>query len=277
MGRYYSNEFSDDVQRKKKKSGKNIIRFELPYSIWCSHCDNLLTQGTRYNASKTAIGKYYTTTIWSFQFRCHLCSNEITIETDPKAKYRLTSGAKPRAEPGLIDTKPLEKDEALVAIERNTQAQQANSIINALIERNERQWADNYEASQKLRKEFRTNKRKFLDQRERDKKFTEQAAFSVPLVTPSPNDQVEAASLVQRAKGKEKNYSLNEKRTNDSVFKTKSKISKNTALARIARNTFIKRDPFGTHAPVHRKKQESTQHPFSCHSQKLVNYDDESE
>ena len=51
--------------------------------------------GVRFNAEKKAIGKYYTTTIWSFSFRCPSCLGRIEIQTDPKnTDYIIAVGAR---------------------------------------------------------------------------------------------------------------------------------------------------------------------------------------
>jgi hypothetical protein len=60
-------------------------RFELPFNIWCTGCDNHIGQGVRYNAEKKKIGNYYSTPILQFRMKCHLCDNWIEIHTDPKA------------------------------------------------------------------------------------------------------------------------------------------------------------------------------------------------
>ncbi len=35
-----------------------VIRFELMYKAWCLGCDRAIDKGTRFNAKKTAAGKY---------------------------------------------------------------------------------------------------------------------------------------------------------------------------------------------------------------------------
>lgn len=40
--------------------------------------------GVRYNAEKKKIGTYYSTPIFSFRCKCHLCDGWFEIETDPK-------------------------------------------------------------------------------------------------------------------------------------------------------------------------------------------------
>jgi coiled-coil domain-containing protein 130 len=39
--------------------------------------------GVRYNAEKSKIGMYYTTPIFKFRMKCHLCNNHFEIKTDP--------------------------------------------------------------------------------------------------------------------------------------------------------------------------------------------------
>ncbi len=45
----------------------------------------------RYNAEKKTVGMYFSTKILEFKMRCHLCSNDIIVTTDPKnAEYVVT-------------------------------------------------------------------------------------------------------------------------------------------------------------------------------------------
>lgn len=59
-------------------------RFEMPYNIWCGGCNSHIGMGVRYNAEKTKTGMYYTTPIYKFRMKCHLCDNHFEIQTDPK-------------------------------------------------------------------------------------------------------------------------------------------------------------------------------------------------
>ena len=45
--------------------------------------------GVRYNAEKSKVGNYYTTQIFKFRMKCHLCDNHFEIQTDPKASVQL--------------------------------------------------------------------------------------------------------------------------------------------------------------------------------------------
>eukprot|EP00833_Pecoramyces_ruminatium_P017056 jgi/Orpsp1_1/1191088/evm.model.d7180000083411.1 len=84
---------------RKLDQGILIVRFELPYNILCEGCNNYISQGNRYNAEKKKIGMYYSTPIFSFRMKCHLCSNWIEIHTDPKnTEYVIVSGARRKIE-----------------------------------------------------------------------------------------------------------------------------------------------------------------------------------
>ena len=55
----------------------------MPYNIWCGGCGNHIGMGVRYNAEKSKVGMYYTTPIYKFRMKCHLCDNHFEIKTDP--------------------------------------------------------------------------------------------------------------------------------------------------------------------------------------------------
>ena len=61
-----------------------VSRFELPYNIWCNGCGSHVGMGVRYNAEKTKVGNYYSTPIYKFRMKCHLCDSHFEIQTDPK-------------------------------------------------------------------------------------------------------------------------------------------------------------------------------------------------
>lgn len=68
---------------RKIHMGILIIRFEMPYNIWCDGCGNHIGMGVRYNAEKKKIGMYYSTPVYQFRMKCHLCDNHFEIKTDP--------------------------------------------------------------------------------------------------------------------------------------------------------------------------------------------------
>jgi coiled-coil domain-containing protein 130 len=64
--------------------GVMVIRFEMPFSVWCDTCNSHIGRGVRYNARKKCIGKYFSSKIWEFSMLCVYCSGVLAIKTDPQ-------------------------------------------------------------------------------------------------------------------------------------------------------------------------------------------------
>ena len=62
--------------------------WQLSISMWLSHFIGSPV-GVRYNAEKKKVGNYYTTPIYRFRMKCHLCDNHFEIETDPKVRKKM--------------------------------------------------------------------------------------------------------------------------------------------------------------------------------------------
>lgn len=73
------------------KFSLDAFRFEMPYNIWCDGCNSHIGMGVRYNAEKKKTGNYYTTPIYTFRMKCHLCDNYFEIQTDPQVRSFNTS------------------------------------------------------------------------------------------------------------------------------------------------------------------------------------------
>jgi coiled-coil domain-containing protein 130 len=55
--------------------------------------------GVRFNAEKFHIGMYFSTPLFRFKMKCHLCPSFIIIKTDPKnSVYVIEEGARRRVE-----------------------------------------------------------------------------------------------------------------------------------------------------------------------------------
>nr|GEY88714.1 hypothetical protein [Tanacetum cinerariifolium] len=62
-----------------------VIRFEMPYNIWCGGCNSMISKGVRFNTEKKQVGNYYST--------------NIVIQTDAKnCEYMVISGAQKKYE-----------------------------------------------------------------------------------------------------------------------------------------------------------------------------------
>jgi coiled-coil domain-containing protein 130 len=84
---------------RKLHEGILIIRFEMPFHVWCDGCGHLIGRGVRFNAEKKQIGSYHSTKIWSFTMRAPCCKQRIEIHTDPRnADYVVVSGGRKKAE-----------------------------------------------------------------------------------------------------------------------------------------------------------------------------------
>ncbi|BGO94239.1 hypothetical protein NBRC10512_006873 [Rhodotorula toruloides] len=167
----------------KIDQGILVVRFELPFNIWCNHCSAHIGQGVRYNAEKKKVGNYYSTPIWSFRFKCHLCSGRIEIQTDPQnTRYVVTEGAKQKME----EWDPAENGQMVIdnaaststappdpfASLEKTVTQKAAALseaqrLSALQEQNDSHWSDPYAASTALRSSFRKAKKVRLESESR--------------------------------------------------------------------------------------------------------------
>ncbi|GAA5830681.1 hypothetical protein JCM3766R1_003389 [Sporobolomyces carnicolor] len=163
---------------RKLDKGILIVRFELPYNIWCGHCNAHIGQGVRYNAEKKKVGMYYSTTIWSFRCKCHLCQGWFEIRTDPQnTRYVVHEGARQKFEEWdpeengqmVIDNAASTSEkppDPFASVEKNlTQKQKSMSEsarLAAMYEHNATHWDDPYSASLLLRDSFRKKKRKIV-------------------------------------------------------------------------------------------------------------------
>lgn len=159
----------------KLDQGILVVRFELPFNIWCGTCNNHVGMGVRYNAEKKKIGNYYSTPIFSFRCKCHLCDGYFEIETDPKnTRYVVTSGARQKDEDwdpeenggyAIHDNDPNKPPaDPLATLEKTTAAQKDLKEVKAprieeLQGLSEKLNADPYTLSVKARNRFRQQKR----------------------------------------------------------------------------------------------------------------------
>ncbi|TDG47865.1 hypothetical protein AWZ03_005646 [Drosophila navojoa] len=188
-----------------------IIRFEMPYNIWCDGCKNHIGMGVRYNAEKTKVGMYYTTPIYKFRMKCHLCDNHFEIQTDPgNLDYVILSGARRQEnrwdplqnEQVVPETKEVQKrlfDDAMYKLEH--QAKDAQAAVNAkpmlqkIVERNQSVWDDNYVANYKLRAAFREQKKELKGQQEIDRQLLAKSSLDIALLPETQQDRDMAALM----------------------------------------------------------------------------------
>ena len=193
--------------------------------------------GVRYNAEKKKIGNYYSTPIYSFRCKCHLCDNWFTIETDPKnTRYVVTSGARKKDEdwnpeenggfaihgktdsvipkyfhcrPGSLDPDKQGPIDPLAALEKETQAQTLLTTvqkprIEALQTVSDHYNDDPYTLSLRARKYFRSERK--LDKARRDADDAVKGKYALPdtLSLVADDDSVKAEAKEAFAAGKSK-------------------------------------------------------------------------
>lgn len=202
---------------KKIHLGILIIRFEMPYNIWCDGCKNHIGMGVRYNAEKSKIGMYYSTPVYQFRMKCHLCDNYIVMKTDPgNLDYEVVSGARrqenrwdPTENGQLVpDAKEVQHklfDDPMYKLEHvandTKKSEDAKPRLYNLYARNHDVWDDNYTANCKLRTAFRQRKKELKAEEERDTALLMRSSLDIPLLPENEQDTRLAAMMrLQTAK-----------------------------------------------------------------------------
>merc|ERR1719481_2526517 len=82
--------------------------------------------GVRYNSEKKKVGMYYSTPIYQFRMKCHLCDNHFEIKTDPaNLDYVIVSGA--RRQEGIWD--PTENEQVVPEDKNVTRKMAADAMF----------------------------------------------------------------------------------------------------------------------------------------------------
>lgn len=196
---------------RKLDQGILVIRFEMPFNIWCGGCGNHIGMGVRYNSEKSKVGMYYTTPIYKFRMKCHLCTNHFEIQSDPQnLDYTVLNGA--RRQEGRWDpteneqVTPEDKEvskklanDAMFKLEHGVEdkdKKKAAAPIIYKLENLQGRWKDDYALNQHLRKQFRTKKKEIKEAEEVDKKLMLRNSLSIPLL-PETADDARIAELMR--------------------------------------------------------------------------------
>jgi coiled-coil domain-containing protein 130 len=184
----------------KLDQGILVVRFEMPVNVWCQGCGAHIGKGVRYNAEKQQVdaaeldapgGKYhsrdgyrasagglsyFSTKLWQFSMKCHLCNHRLVVRTDPQhAAYEMFSGLRAKDESFCAeDNQTIEvlsseervrvRSDALFATEHEQRdrriAEQEHERTAALVARNE-QFASggDFDANSRLRASLRASKK----------------------------------------------------------------------------------------------------------------------
>lgn len=203
--------------RHLKTTGALIVRFEMPFAVWCTTCkphETLIGQGVRFNAEKKKIGNYYSTPIYSFRMKHTACGGWIEIRTDPQnTAYVVVEGGRKRdtgenkelqpgeiaiRPPGFGEQDPAEKDPFAKLegkVEDKRRAQTETSRILELQQRQNRDWDDPYEKSKRLRRTFRAE-RKGLEKLEANREaLKDKMSLGIDVVDETETDRQRARMI----------------------------------------------------------------------------------
>ncbi|KAF2880107.1 hypothetical protein ILUMI_26064 [Ignelater luminosus] len=196
--------------------GVIIVRFEMPYNIWCEGCKNHIGMGVRYNAEKKKVGMYYTTPVFEFKMKCHLCDNHFVIKTDPaNLDYVILSGAQrqesrwdpTKNEQVVPETKETQKrlfDDSMFKLEHGTDdqniAESSKPRLVSLFNRNESVWNDDYTANSKLRAIFRKSNCEVKMANVKDNTLLKKSSLDIPLLPEREEDRKMASLLSMKLK-----------------------------------------------------------------------------
>lgn len=170
---------------RKLDQGILIIRFEMPFHIWCGGCNSMIAKGVRFNAEKKQVGNYYSTKIWSFTMKSACCKHEIVIQTDPKnCEYVIISGAQKKNED--FDVEDAETFELPADEERGKLAdpfyrlehqeedmkkkKEAEPVLVRLQRMSDTRHSDDYSLNKTLRAQLRVQKKRVAEEENASRK-----------------------------------------------------------------------------------------------------------
>ncbi|KAJ5066292.1 coiled-coil domain-containing protein [Anaeramoeba ignava] len=216
---------------RKLDQGILIIRFEMPFNVFCLSCKRHISRGVRFNAEKRKIGNYFRTPILEFRMKCPSCSSVILIKTDPKnAEYEIISGAKRQLDESIenqeenyenslshsrlgFSKENIKNEEEIeqrradpfAMLEQSNQdkvvSQEKLPEIFSLIQDSQIKYKDPFVNSFLLRKKFRNEKQRI----EEEKKIIEEKKNrgEIPqydLLSPSQEDTINARNILNQKK-----------------------------------------------------------------------------
>ncbi|KAJ6350876.1 hypothetical protein OIU78_006908 [Salix suchowensis] len=191
---------------RKLDQGILIIRFEMPFNIWCGGCNSMIAKGVRFNAEKKQVGNYYSTKIWSFTMKSACCKHEIVIQTDPKnCEYVIISGAQRKNEE--FDTEDAETFALPADEERGKLAdpfyrlehqeedlqkkKEAEPVLVRLQRVSDARHLDDYALNKALRARMRSHKKRVVEEESTSRKM----GLGIRLLPATEEDAVSAAHV----------------------------------------------------------------------------------
>ena len=202
----------------------------MPFAVWCTTCPKptIIGQGVRFNAEKKKVDAYLSTPIYSFRMKHVVCGGIIEIRTDPKnTAYVVTEGGKKR---DLGEDKELEgeftvkteeererlRNDAFAALEGKVadkrQAEKDHSRIRDIASLRQRDWADPYAESQRLRRTFRAERKEREQRAEQAEALKDKLSLGIELLDETEDDR-RRAELVDFGDGEDDDVAIIKART----------------------------------------------------------------
>jgi coiled-coil domain-containing protein 130 len=227
--------------RARKLATENalIVRFEMPFRIWCESCkpESIIDQGVRFNAEKKKVGNYYSSAIWSFRMKHTACGGTIEIRTDPQnSKYVVTEGARMRdfgvqdegegafGEILTEEERERRKNDAMAALEGKVKEKQVvkneQTRVEELLEVQEKRWSDPYTNNQRLRRTFRAEKKVATALQKDREEVAERLGLGFDVLDVTQDDK-DRAALVDYGRTDHNGSSAIARTTNKPLFQTK--------------------------------------------------------
>ncbi|KAK0419535.1 hypothetical protein QR680_014196 [Steinernema hermaphroditum] len=248
------------LRERARKMGEGIliIRFEMPFNIWCLGCENHVGMGVRYNAEKKKIGMYHSTPLYEFRMKCHLCDNHYIIRTDPKNfDYELVEGCRrqeKRFDPSEIDNlAPVDRtfnqqlnSNAMFKVEHQQQDEKKSVSAEdqmAKLEFIQDRMRDDFAANQALRRGFRQEKQHRKELKADEDAVLAKTSLQIKLLPVDPSDKKLAKHMLTAKASTSHEEHQKEKReqiAESSIF-AKSKKAGSSDIPRVALARQLKR------------------------------------
>lgn len=217
--------------RRLASHGILVVRFEMPFNIWCGGCGVHIGRGVRFNADKTTVGAYFTTPILQFAMKCPHCAHRIEIQTDPQhTRYVVHAGASQQImgntdetadAAGALEQSEHDDDNAALAaiagealspdqrakiasdpmarlehgLADQRVAEAARPVLEQLQLDRDRKYADSYATNSALRASHRQLRREAQQQQQEADRIRAKYGLNMAILPSRPTDRVEAAQV----------------------------------------------------------------------------------
>eukprot|EP01054_Gregarina_sp_Poly1_P009546 Gregarina_sp_Poly_1__9545@NODE_600_length_7248_cov_149_324885_g463_i0_p4_GENE_NODE_600_length_7248_cov_149_324885_g463_i0NODE_600_length_7248_cov_149_324885_g463_i0_p4_ORF_typecomplete_len236_score31_81DUF572/PF04502_13/2_9e53_NODE_600_length_7248_cov_149_324885_g463_i046895396 len=162
------------VRAKRINEGILVVRFEMPFKVWCLGCDSIVAKGVRFNADKQCIGYFHSSKILQFSMTCYWCPQRFVIKADPEtAEYICMEGCRRKIESykteaiegihfrSTEELKEIDED-PLLRLELQEEDKQKSVTQAERLERlktaQDSRFRDDASTNRRLRERFRVNK-----------------------------------------------------------------------------------------------------------------------